>query len=119
MTPETKEIETPNLPDEMHSIELFRKLRWSEGVYCPNCHSFHIEKRGPQGKIHRYQCKNCQNNFNDFTNTIFHNSQIPIGKMLYIFFNIKNKTTTELSQETKITRQTIYRIKKLFQKDTK
>jgi transposase-like protein len=103
---------SPNLPNEKHSIELFRKIRWSEGIYCPKCHSFHTEKRGPQGRIHRYQCKKCKNNFNDFTNTIFHKSQVPISKMLYILFNMKNKTTTELAKETKLTRQTIYRIKK-------
>jgi hypothetical protein len=27
-----------NLPDEKHSIEIFRKIRWSDGVYCPECH---------------------------------------------------------------------------------
>jgi len=110
------ETEKINIPNEKHSIELFRKIRWSEGVYCPKCHTFHVEKRGPQGRIHRYQCKKCNNNFNDFTNTIFHKSQAPIGTMFYILFNMKNKNTTTLSQETGLTRQTIYRIKKLFNK---
>jgi len=55
-----KEIKPPNIPDEKYSIELFRKIRWSEGVYCPKCHLFHIDKRSPQGKIHRYQCKKMQ-----------------------------------------------------------
>jgi len=107
---------TISIPDEEHSIEMFRKIRWSEGVYCPKCHSLHIEKRGPQGRIHRYQCKKCNNNFNDFTNTIFHKSQVPLGKMIYILFNMKNKNTTILSKETELTRQTIYRIKELFNK---
>jgi len=113
----SKENETPNIPDEKHSIELFRKIRWSEGVYCPECHSFHIEKRGPQGRIHRYQCKNCNNNFSDFTNTIFHKTQVPIGAMFYILFNMNNKNTTTLSKETGLTRQTIYGIKKRLQKE--
>jgi transposase-like protein len=116
MKPNNPKIEKPNIPDEKHSIELFRKLRWSEGVYCPKCYSFEIEKRGPQGRIHRYQCKKCNNNFNDFSNTLFHKSQIPIGTMFYILFNMKNKNTTILSTETGLTRQTIYRIKKLFEK---
>jgi len=102
------------IPDEEHSIEIFRNIRWSEGVYCPKCHSFHVEKRGPQGRIHRYQCKKCNNNFSDFTNTIFHKSQVPLGTMTYILFNMKNKNTTTLSKETGLTRQSIYRIKKLF-----
>ncbi|KZX16415.1 transposase [Methanobrevibacter curvatus] len=107
-----------NLPNEEHSIELFRKIRWSEGVYCPKCHSFHVEKRGPQGRIHRYQCKDCNTNFSDFTNTIFQNSQTPIGTMFYILFNLKNKKTSQLAKETGLTRQTIYRVKKLFKEKT-
>jgi len=110
----TDETNYPNIPDEEHSIEFFRKIRWSEGVYCPKCHSFKIEKRGKQGRIQRYQCNNCKNNFNDFTNTIFHNSQAPLGSMLYVMFNIKNKSIQTLSKETGLSRQTIYRIKSLF-----
>ena len=91
----------------------FRKIRWAEGVYCPKCRSFHVEKRGPQGRIHRYQCKKCGNNFNDFTNTPFQKSQVPIGIMFYILFNI-NKTSTALAKETKYTRKTITRIKNLI-----
>jgi transposase-like protein len=112
-----KEIETLSFPDEEHAIKMFREIRWSEGVCCPKCHYFNLEKRGPQGKIHRYQCKNCFNNFNDFTNTMFHKSQVPLGKMIYIIFNMKNKTTTKLAKETNLTRQTVYRIKKLFKKE--
>ncbi|KZX13762.1 transposase [Methanobrevibacter filiformis] len=102
-----------SLPDEEYSISLFRKIRWADGVFCPKCHSFHVEKRGPQGRIHRYQCKNCGNNFNDFTNTIFHRSQVPIGIIFYILFNM-NKTTTALAKETGHTRLTISRIKNML-----
>jgi len=110
----SKEINQPEIPDEQHSIELFRQIRWSEGVYCPKCHSFDTEKRGKQGRIQRYQCNNCKNNFNDFTNTLFHKSQAPLGSMLYVMFNLKNKNIRTLSKETGLTRQTIYRIKKLL-----
>ena len=101
------------IPDEKYSINFFRKIRWPEGIYCPECKSAHVEKRGPQGRIHRYQCKKCGNNFNDFTNTPFHKSQVPIGTMFYILFNI-NKTSTALAKETGYTRKTISRIKNLL-----
>ena len=111
----TKENNSHNcvIPDEDYSINFFKMIRWAEGVYCPDCKSSHIEKRGPQGRIHRYQCKKCENNFSDFTNTIFHKSQVPIGVMLYILFNI-NKTSTALAKETGYTRKTIARIKNLL-----
>ena len=102
-----------NIPDEKYSIDLFRKIRWPEGVYCPKCHSFHVEKRGPQGRIHRYKCKKCGNNFNDFTNTIFHKSQVPMSVMFYIFFNME-KTSITLAKETGYTRKTIARIKNMI-----
>lgn len=102
-----------SLPNENYSINLFRKIHWSDGIFCPECHSFHIEKRGPQGRIHRYQCKDCGNNFSDFSNTIFHRSQVPINVIFYIFFNI-DKTTTALSKETGYSRRTILRIKNMI-----
>ncbi|MDR3063853.1 MAG: helix-turn-helix domain-containing protein [Methanobrevibacter sp.] len=34
--------------------------------------------------------------------------------MFYILFNLKNKKISQLAKETGLTRQTIYRIKKLF-----
>ena len=116
MKNENEKTSNITIPDEEHSIKIFRTIRWPEGVYCPKCHSLHIEKRGPQGRIHRYQCKKCNNNFSDFTNTIFHKSQAPLGKIIYILFNMENKNTTTLSKETGLTRQTIYRIKKIFNK---
>ncbi|MDR1818880.1 MAG: hypothetical protein LBR15_01345 [Methanobrevibacter sp.] len=79
-----------------------------------NAISFNVEKRGPQGRIHRYQCKDCNANFSDFTNTIFQSSQAPLGSILYILFNLKNKNINELSEETGLTRQTIYRLKNLL-----
>ncbi|MCC7553801.1 MAG: hypothetical protein KO202_04815 [Methanobacteriaceae archaeon] len=116
MTPKTIEKQTISVPDEQYLINLFKKIRWSDGIYCTKCHSFNIEKRGPQGRIHRYHCNECNNYFNDFTNTPFHKSQIEMGTMLYILFNSEHKNITTLSKETGLTRQAIYRIKQKFEK---
>ena len=74
----TKEniLQDDTVPDENCSINFFRKIRWAEGVYCPQCRSFHVEKRGPQGRIHRYQCK-CGNNFNDLQTPHFTKAKYP------------------------------------------
>lgn len=71
------------VPDEEKSIDIFRSIRWSNGVYCPKCKSFEVYKRGKRGRIHRYSCKSCGSNFNDFTDTIFNKSKVPMGEMLY------------------------------------
>lgn len=102
------------IPDEKVAMAFFRSIRWVNGVYCPKCNSYNINNRGQQGRVRRYSCKDCGTNFNDFTGTFFHKSRIPLGVMLYILFNIDNKTTTQLSEELNYSRQCISRISKLF-----
>ena len=98
-------IPNPNIevPDEKVAMAFFRSIRWVNGVYCPKCKSYNINNRGIQGRTRRYSCKDCGSNFNDFT-----------GIMLYILFNLDNKTTTQLSEELDYSRQCISRISKLF-----
>ena len=109
-------IPNPDLevPDEKVAMAFFRSIRWVNGVYCPKCKSYNINNRGIQGRTRRYSCKDCGSNFNDFTGTFFHKSKIPLGIMLYILFNLDNKTTTQLSEELDYSRQCIARISKLF-----
>ena len=102
------------VPDEKLAMAFFRSIRWVNGVYCPKCKSYNINNRGIQGRTRRYSCKDCGSNFNDFTGTFFHKSKIPLGIMLYILFNLDNKTTTQLSEELDYSRQCISRISKLF-----
>ena len=109
-------IPNPNIevPEEKVAMAFFRSIRWVNGVYCPKCKSYNINNRGIQGRTRRYSCKDCGSNFNDFTGTFFHKSKIPLGIMLYILFNLDNKTTTQLSEELDYSRQCISRISKLF-----
>ena len=102
------------VPDEKVAMAFFRSIRWVNGVYCPKCKSYNINNRGIQGRTRRYSCKDCGSNFNDFTGTFFHKSKIPLGIMLYILFNLDNKTTTQLSEELDYSTQCISRISKLF-----
>ena len=102
------------VPDEKVAMAFFRSIRWVNGVYCPKCKSYNINNRGIKGRTRRYSCKDCGSNFNDFTGTFFHKSKIPLGIMLYILFNLDNKTTTQLSEELDYSRQCISRISKLF-----
>ena len=102
------------VPDEKVAMAFFRSIRWVNGVYCPKCKSYNINNRGIQGRTRRYSCKDCGANFNDFTGTFVHKSKIPLGIMLYILFNLDNKTTTQLSEELDYSRQCISRISKLF-----
>ncbi|MGN0094067.1 MAG: transposase [Methanobrevibacter sp.] len=104
-------IKTPN---DKVAMAFFRSLRWVNGVYCPQCKSYDIVNRGQQGRVRRYSCKECGSNFNDFTGTIFHKSRMPMGMMLYVLFNMDDKTITQLSEETGYSRQCISRLTHLF-----
>ena len=110
------DIINPNveIPDDQVAMAFFRSVRWVNGVYCPKCKSYNINNRGNQGRTRRYSCKDCKTNFNDFSGTIFHKSKIPLNVMLYILFNLDNKTTTQLSEELDYSRQCISRISNLF-----
>lgn len=97
---------------EDEALEIFRGIRWADGVYCPKCKSFNINNRGKQGNSHRYSCTDCGNNFSDFTNTPFEYSKIPLSKMIYILVNIGNKSVNQIAKELKLHRNSVGRYHK-------
>jgi len=36
--------------NDERAMEIFRRIRWSNGLYCPKCNSLSIQKHGFQGK---------------------------------------------------------------------
>lgn len=65
--------------DEAKCYEYLRSVRWSSGVKCPKCGSFHIRRDGAKKKqpyIYHYECGNisCGKKFDDRTGTIFSGS---------------------------------------------
>jgi len=97
-------------------MDIFRSIRWADVVYCPKCKSFDVYKKGflkksnYKGKIRKYTCKKCNNNFNDFTNTFLENSKIPISVISFILFNMDSMSVTEMAKYLGCSRNTIYRI---------
>ncbi len=105
------------IPEEDRAMDVFRSIRWSNGIYCPKCKSFKIYNRGFQGKTRRYSCKKCQLNFSDLTGSIFENKKIPMGEMLYILMNLDKKSIKRLSEELGHKWDTIYRLAKDFREN--
>ena len=101
---------------EEYAMNIFRHIRWTDGVHCPKCKSFDIYNRGEQkGKNKRskkYSCNGCGNNFNDFTDTLFENGNISFGKVLYILVHIGTKSSSKLAKELKLHRNTVGRYHK-------
>jgi len=104
------------IPDEETVLDFFRCIRWVDGVYCPECKSFDIYKRGftNNKKVRRYSCNNCGKNFTDFTGTIFANKHLPLGEMFYIIINQDKKSTNRLSEELGHKWESVYQISNEF-----
>ncbi|MDR0911459.1 MAG: transposase [Methanobrevibacter sp.] len=97
--------------NEKYAMNLFRQIRWSDGVYCPKCKSFEIIEKETIHERKKYKCKTCNKQFNDLTGTVFQKSHLPIGVIFYLIANFEKKTIQQLYDETKISRKAISRIK--------
>jgi transposase-like protein len=100
------------VPEDDRALEVFRCIRWSDGVYCPVCKSFEVYNRGYLNKtqIKRYSCKICGKNFTDFTGTVFANKKLPLGEMFYIILNLDKKSIKRLAEELGHKWDSVYRI---------
>ena len=108
-----------DVADDEQAINIFRSIRWANGVYCPKCRSFEIIMAGGgrNGKFNRYICKDCNANFNDLTGTIFHNSKMSLGEIFFALLNLNNKTVKHLSKELSCSKQSIHRLSKKLEKE--
>ena len=104
------------VPDDERALDIFRCIRWSGGVYCPNCNSYEVYKRDFVRKtnVRRYSCNECGKNFTDLSGTIFSNKKLPMGEMLYIIANLDKKSVKRLSEELDHKWESVYRISKDF-----
>ena len=104
------------IPDEEKALNFFRCIRWSNGVYCPECGSYNVYKRGyvHKKKVKRYSCNKCGKNFTDFSDTIFANKHLSLGEMFYIIMNQDKKSVNRLSEELGHKWESIDRLSKEF-----
>jgi transposase-like protein len=69
------------IPDEEAAINYFFKIRYPDGLICPHCGAkSRVYRCGNRPKICR--CKNCDNTFSIFKDTIFEKSKSPIREWL-------------------------------------
>jgi transposase-like protein len=55
--------------------ELLERLRWPEGVTCPRCKDTRISRLKDYA---RYECVGCEYQFSVTSNTVFHDSHLPL-----------------------------------------
>lgn len=96
-------INIQDLIDDGKCYETVRELRWPEGVRCPHCASAEVSKRGhderqPHGQ--RYQCKECERQFDDLTATIFEGHHQPLRVwVLCLYFMGLNLSNQQIAAE--------------------
>lgn len=74
-------------PTELDAIKHFESVRWSSGIICPYCNKAITTNRTQD---FRYHCPNCQKSFSVKTDTMIHDSRLPLKKWLYCFCIISN-----------------------------
>lgn len=95
-----------DLIDPQKCYVLIRLIRWGESVTCPKCGSHNVIKRGfddTQKERQRYQCKPCQNRFDDLTDTIFAGHHQPLGMwILCLYLMGLNLSNHQISDELEL-----------------
>lgn len=87
-----------SLPDREEYYKLFRDARFGESVACVECDSDNVIKRGTTSKdAQRYQCKDCNNYFNDLSGTPFESRRLAIEQLAYIIQHRKQRSAKELA----------------------
>jgi transposase-like protein len=70
-----------DLIDDAKCYAEIRKLRWTDGVRCPESGSSQVTKRGihdHQPYRQGYRCQTCAKQFDDLTDTIFEGHHQPL-----------------------------------------
>ena len=78
-------------------------MRWPDGIRCHKCGSSHVTKRGfdeTQIDRQRYQCSDCEQQFDDLTGTIFawHHQPLRVW-ILCLYFLGLNLSNAQIGQE--------------------
>jgi len=96
-------INIETLIDDAKCFETLRQLRWPDGIYCYDCESTHIIKRGfdeTQPLRQRYQCKACHKCFDDLSDTILAGHHQPLRTwILCLYFMGLNLSNHQIAQE--------------------
>jgi transposase-like protein len=75
------QVNITKLIDEVQCYQTVRELRWPDGVACPSCESTQVIKRGfddTEPARQRYECHDCDQRFDDLTDTIFAGHHQPL-----------------------------------------
>ena len=67
-------------PDHEACIEHLENVRFGDDPYCPLCGSVKVARKGENGRVGRWNCRDCKASFNVLSGTIFQKTRIPLQK---------------------------------------
>ena len=97
--------------DEADAEAWFVDKRWPDGVVCPRCSGKDILTRD-NPRPTRFRCRRCRKDFSVKTNTLMHNSPLPLSKWAISFYlyntNLKGVSSMKLHRDLRITQKTAW-----------
>jgi transposase-like protein len=113
-----------HLLPETTCAALFRRLRWLDGVRCPDCGSSEVTIKDPHYRRvwRRYRCPTCSQRrrrevtFTDLHGTVMENSHLDVRSWLWAgWLWVSGESISRLRQELGVNRKTAERMVRLFQ----
>lgn len=87
----------------------FVSRRWPDGIRCPYCDGENVTRREIGRKTPSYRCNPCKRDFTVKTDTIMHDSKLPLSKwaMAFYLFNtsLKGVSSMKLHRDLGITQK--------------
>ena len=97
--------------DEADAEAWFIDKRWPQGVQCPECGGENVLTRS-NPRPTRFRCRPCRYDFSVRTNTLLHNSPIPLRKWAIAFYlyntNLKGVSSMKLHRDLGVTQKTAW-----------
>ena len=108
------QINITNLIDNVQCYQTVRELRWPDGITCPSCASQHIIKRGfddTESARQRYECHDCDQRFDDLTDTIFAGHHQPLKVwILCLYFMALNLSNDQITHTLALNSSDVYQM---------
>jgi transposase-like protein len=108
------QVNIKNLVDNVQCYQTIRELRWPDGVACPSCGSKQVIKRGfddTEPARQRYECHDCDQRFDDLTDTIFAGHHQPLKVwILCLYFMGLNVSNEQIAQELSLHESDAYQM---------
>ena len=108
------QVNIKNLVDDVQCSQTVRALRWPDGVVCSAGQSNQVIKRGcddTEPARQRYECHDCDQRFDDLTDTIFAGHHQPLKVwILCLYFMGLNVSNEQIAHELSLNESDVYQM---------